>query len=621
MKINRLPSEIFNRIAAGEVVESPASIVKELAENAVDAGATQISIAITSGGIERISVVDNGCGIEFDDMPTAFLPHSTSKISVMDDLDTIATLGFRGEALPSIASVADVTMVTRTKDGELGGRIAYRDGRLVEHEECGAILGTSVVVESLFRNIPARKKFLGKPSREETKIVTLIEHMSLANPNIVFKFDSETKHFESYGEDLQSAVFAVYGDTVLKNTVKVELEDGPIRVEGYTCLPTFTKPSKSYQHIIINGRYVESADVQYAVYSVYSAYLMKRQYPLYVLHITIPYDMVDVNVHPSKMQVKFADAVKVKSIVARAVRDAVLPKLTDAKRLDSQDFSFESAKQETSEFGKSHTFLHPFLNVIPLPTAQKLPPIAESKSASDIDLNQIGEPIEYVAHSFEDKKNIIPSLSDLYEKTIAENQADSAAKFISREAMFVGKLFNTYLILEREEQCYFVDQHAAHEKLLYDKLLNEYETKRLQTQPLMIPFVFDVSASDAELIGENIGMLEDCGFGISPFGEYTFALSYLPYLCSGIDLQSFVSDILLLVNSREKSPMLQKERLMQAACKAAAKGEIDDLSQSEIDALLNEMSARNITLFCPHGRPIAVCFSKKEIEKWFKRIV
>ena len=202
-----------------------------------------------------------------------------------------------------------------------------------------------------------------------------------------------------------------------------------------------------------------------------------------------------------------------------------------------------------------------------------------------------------------------------------EYGAESAERFDPVVCEYIGKLFNTYLILEHGDNCYFIDQHAAHEKLLYDKLLRSYESKRLQTQPLMIPFVFDVSASDAELINENIDLFEDCGFGISPFGDYTFTLSYLPYECAGIDFQSFVSDLLLLVNSREKSPMILKERLMQSACKAAVKGEIDDLSKTEIESLLGEMSAKNITLFCPHGRPIAVCFSKKEIEKWFKRIV
>lgn len=610
MKINKLSSEIFNRIAAGEVVESPSSIVKELAENAIDAGATEIFVSVRGGGIDKISITDNGCGIDFDDMPTAFLPHATSKIKSLDDLDTISTLGFRGEALPSIAAVADVTMVSRTAESEIGGKIVYKGGRLISHDECGTSLGTTVTVENLFDHIPARKKFLNKPSREETKIFTLIEHLVLANPNIVFKFDSETKHFSSPGEGLQSAVFAVYGDSVLKNTVKVKFADTPIEIEGFTCLPTYTKPSRNYQNIIINGRYVESADIQYAVYSVYSAYLMKRQYPLFVLHITMPFDMVDVNVHPSKMQVKFADTVKVKSVVARAVKNAVMPKLTDPKKLDLEADDF-SADNSGEEYGKaSHTLFKSFFNIEPAtssPIQTTIPPVEPPKSPVNIGL--IDEPTQSEQ----------PVYSDIF--TSAADFSQKQQLFEPVECTYIGKLFNTYLILERGEQCYFIDQHAAHEKILYDELLKKYEQKRLQTQPLMIPFVFDVSATDAELLSENIDLLEDCGFGISPFGEYTFTLSYLPYECVGIDLQSFVSDMLMLVSSREKSPMVLKERLMQAACKAAVKGEIDDLSKSEIDALLAEMTARNITLFCPHGRPIVVSFSKKEIEKWFKRIV
>ncbi len=616
MKINRLPSEIFNRIAAGEVVESPSSIVKELTENAIDAGATEISVSVKGGGIDFIRITDNGCGIDFDDMPTAFMPHATSKIKKLDDLDTIGTLGFRGEALPSIASVADVTMITRTADSEFGGRIVYKDGKLIEHEECGASHGTSVTVENLFKNIPARKKFLNKPSREETKILTLIEHLVLANPDITFKFDSESKRFSSSGEGLESAVFAVYGDGVLKNTAKVKLEEPPMTVEGFTCLPTFTKPSKNYQNIIINGRYVESADIQYAVYSVYAPYLMKRQYPLFVLHITMPFDMVDVNVHPSKLQVKFADTLKVKSLVARAVKNAVQPKLTDVKQLCDDDFGIEPPPMD---YGKAHT-LRSFFDVAPPQYSGVKTDIVEPQfdGVKQSDVSDNLSATENAEQIYPPQTSETPVYSDVYQSVADFTETEVFAPI---ECKYVGKLFNTYLVLERGEQCYFIDQHAAHEKLLYDRLLRDYESKRMQTQPLMIPFVFDVSAADAELIMENLDLFEDCGFGIAPFGEYTFTLSYLPYECVGIDLQSFAADLLLLINSREKSPMTLKERLMQAACKAAVKGEIDDLSQSEIDALLAEMTARNITLFCPHGRPIAVGFSKKEIEKWFKRIV
>ncbi len=611
MKINKLPSEIFNRIAAGEVVESPMSIVKELTENAVDAGATEISVVIRGGGIEYIRVTDNGCGIEYDDLPTAFLPHATSKIKNIDDLDTISTLGFRGEALPSIAAVADVVLQSRAKDSELGGIISFSGGKLKSCEECGAQLGTTVTVENLFERIPARKKFLAKPSREETKILTLIEHMTLANPDIIFRFESESKKFSSPGEGLESAIFAVYGDSVLKNTVKAECEEPPVSIVGYTCLPSFTKPTKNYQNIIINGRYVESADISYAVYSVYAPYLMKRQYPLFVLHITMPFDMVDVNVHPSKMQVKFADTLKIKSLVARAVKNAINPRLTEAKRLNNDDFGFSPPPTANDEFfGKSHT-IKPFFDIAPKTAADF---VSESE-------HNIETPTpDYQTSTDGDFNNTEPEnqLKDVYESA-AEFKRNN--EFIPTECKYVGKLFNTYLVLERGDMCYFVDQHAAHEKILYDKLLADYEQKRLKTQPMILPFVFDVSPSDAELITENLDLFESCGFGVSPFGEYTFTLSYVPYECAGIDMQSFVSDMLLLISSREKSPMVLKERLMQAACKAAVKGEIDDLSQSEIDALLEEMSAREISLFCPHGRPIAVCFTKKEVEKWFKRIV
>ncbi len=616
MKINRLPSEIFNRIAAGEVVESPSSIVKELVENSIDAGATEISVSIKGGGIDYLRVVDNGGGIAFEDMPTAFLPHATSKIKSIDDLDSIATLGFRGEALPSIAAVADVTMTSRTQDSEMGGEIVYQNGRLVSHEECGAKFGTAVTVVKLFDRIPARKKFLAKPSREEAKIFALIEHLVLSNPEVIFKFDSESKKFASSGEGLKSAVFAVYGDNVIKNTVKVELDEPPVKIEGYTCVPSFTKPSKNYQNIIINGRYVESADISYAVYSVYMPYLMKRQYPLFVLHLTMPYDMVDVNVHPSKLQVKFADTVMIKSLVARAIKNAVMPRLTDAKHLTDEDFSERVVDRD---FGKAAHTLRSFFDTVSKPSGELEPPPV---TASRFTINGVAETPQTDNNELTIAAASEPSTSAVYADvydTVAEYSPTEM--LIPTECKYVGKLFNTYLIMERGDNCYFIDQHAAHEKILYDALLSDYEKKRLKTQPLILPFVFDVSPIDAELINENLEHFADCGFEIAPFGDCTFTLSQVPYECSGIDFKSFVSDLLLLVNSREKSPMVLKERLMQSACKAAVKGEIDDLSQSEIEALLTEMTARGITLFCPHGRPIAVAFTKKEIEKWFKRIV
>ncbi|MCH5161378.1 MAG: hypothetical protein J1G04_05035, partial [Clostridiales bacterium] len=435
-----------------------------------------------------------------------------------------------------------------------------------------------------------------------------IEHMTLANPHIIFKFESESKKFASPGEGIESAVFAVYGDAVLKNLVKTECEEQPIYITGYTCLPSFTKPSKNYQNIIINGRYVESADISYAVYSVYAQYLMKRQYPLFVLHITMPFDMVDVNVHPSKLQVKFADTTKIKSLVARSIKNAINPRLTDAKKLSADDFKLDLPREHANDefFGRSHS-IKSFFDIAP-------------KQSTDFPPNNHDDIESHGKSNDAVSADVLPrgEYKDVYESA-AEFKRNN--EFVPTECKYVGKLFNTYLVLERGDMCYFVDQHAAHEKLLYDKLLADYEQKRLKTQPMILPFVFDVSPIDAELITENLDLIESCGFGISPFGEYTFSLSYVPYECAGIDLQSFVSDMLLLISSREKSPMVLKERLMQAACKAAVKGEIDDLSQSEIDALLAEMSAKEISLFCPHGRPIVVCFTKKEIEKWFKRIV
>lgn len=321
-KINLLDSSVFNRIAAGEVVERPCSIVKELIENSVDAEASIISVEIKNGGLDFIKITDNGYGLEKDDLEKAFLPHATSKIKNLDDLNSIMTLGFRGEALTSIASVAKVTMVSKTAVNDLGNYIIIENGAIIEKGECGCPLGTSVTVENLFKNIPARAKFLSKPSAEEAIITDTVSRLIITNYSKSIKYTSNNKIiYQSVGDNLKNAIYAVYGKSFTDNLVPIEYVMSDITLRGFINKPYFTKPNRTYQTLIVNGRYVVNSDVSYCVYNCYQNYLMKRQFPIFIMELNVPPDMIDVNVHPNKLEIKFADGASIKRVIYNTVKN------------------------------------------------------------------------------------------------------------------------------------------------------------------------------------------------------------------------------------------------------------------------------------------------------------
>lgn len=654
--INVLDSSVYNHIAAGEVVERPASVIKELVENSIDAGATRIDIEIKNGGISKIKVSDNGSGIDKEFVKTAFMPHATSKIAKIDDLDNILTLGFRGEALASIAAVSRVLMITKTEENDIASAIELEGGTVLKQYETGRTTGTTTTVSDLFFNVPARKKFLKKDKSEEQEVTALISRFILANPHIYFSYKADGKTiFSAPGTNLEDAIFSIYGKEAISETLKVDLSKGEYKVWGYVGRPSFSKPNRTYQTLVINGRYVVNNTISVAIANAFGEMLMKRKYPFYVLHMTLPADEIDVNVHPNKLDVRFANNSLVYSLffegVGRALstmdyvasaEDTNIEKAIDAVQtasiLDTLK-TIDSSKDVTVE---KQTFIMP-----------EPPKPAEKIDRAGVNLNPFSRDVKSMTEEEKDEyrdtildATLRTSSSDkvkdgfglgskLLERlaeTKEEDRYNSSGYFITKDPVQtdlgiqsavkkIGKIFNTYLIVEVDDDVFFIDQHAAHERVLYEKFKAQYDNKNIAVQPLLFPYVLSLNPLEANIIEENLETMQELGFDISEFGNNTYKVSAVPAIVSEMNFDTFFSEFLSdTKNTLKKSSDLIKEYLMQHSCKSAIKGG-NDLTESEINQLFNQMGKEKIALFCPHGRPIAIRISKSEVEKWFKRIV
>ena len=674
-KINVLDSSVFNRIAAGEVVERPCSIVKELVENSIDAGADIVTVEIKNGGLSQIRVVDNGCGMDAEDLEKAFLPHATSKIKDLSDLNAIATLGFRGEALTSISSVAKITVTSKTKDDEVGNYIVIENGKILEKGEKGCSQGTTVLVEDLFKNIPARAKFLSKPSTEESVITDMMTRLIMTNHGASIKYSVNGKViYQSSGNGLKNAIYTVYGKAFTDNMVEIECIMSDITLRGYINKPYFTKPNRTYQTLIVNNRYVVSSDISMCAYNCYRDYLMKRQFPVYILALDIPHDMVDVNVHPNKLEVKFADFDNLKKAVYKTINNklhelTLIPKEIAAGsdnttqpevkinkyRIDEDtgviskitpDTGDTKFKDESETKNREHAVAKDYERT---PKSENDPKInygtffkieqkkdfgnATIKSPA---LSALGTEFESKLYSAQfadihkpDSDRIAPSSSsdsDLSKPEPAQMFfADNAEIVTDHESSAVKKfktvLFDTYIVIEENDCIYLIDQHAAHERLLYDKLSEQLESKTVAVQDMLVPHVFNVSPTENEILNEKLGEINSCGFGLSFLGGFTYSLSAVPLVCADMNVDRFMELALGELSSNKYRKLdFVKDILMQSACKAAVKGE-DKLNDSEIEYLIDSYSKHDKVLMCPHGRPLVVKITKSEIEKWFKRVV
>ena len=642
-KINILDKKIYNRIAAGEVVERPYSVIKELIENAIDAGATDIDVTIEDGGKRLMRVSDNGCGISREDLPKAFLPHATSKISAVEDLDKILTLGFRGEALASIGSVSKATILSKTKDDEMGNIIVCEGGVIGDADVYPSDTGTTVSVENLFFNTPARAKFLKASKSEETDITNIITRLILSHPDIAFKYTSDGKvMLQSFGGGLDEAIIEIYGYNTITDCIPIETEKNGIKISGFIGKNYFTKPNRTYQTVILNGRYVVNNTIQSSMHNAYAAYLMKRQYPFYVLKIDMSPETVDVNVHPNKTDVRFIDNQVIYSTLYSVVTKVLdgsaaaleIVKPNNYVPIDEGSRPIIPQKPITpDEIGEAHCD-RPFVSGFNEELLDQTIWGRYNKSKSAEKEEEFEKTFD-VADSHDDEPRELGGnkIDDIFaenKKYIAEMEAKKAAEEAEKarqeelkvepEFKVIGQILATYLILEKENDIYFIDQHAAHERLLYDKFIEEYKSGNVAEQTMLVPYIFRVNESESEFIIGKFPELRKAGFDISEYDVNEFAVYSVPVLLFDMDLKSFFDDLLSDISfKKETMPELIHDKIAMKACKAAIKsGKI--LSEDEIDALLKAMKY-NTALRCPHGRPVTDKISRTEIDKWFKRIV
>ena len=632
-KINVLSSKIYNRIAAGEVVERPASVVKELVENSIDAGATVISIEIEKGGKAAIKITDNGGGIEKSELKKAVMPHATSKISSVKDLENILSLGFRGEALASIASVSKLSIVSKPEIQQSGARLYAEGGEDIEITDYPSADGTEVTVNNLFFNTPAREKFLKTDKGEEGEITECVSKFILGNPFVAFKYVADGKLvYQSFGDGEESAFISVYGVKTVGDCFYIDSEKNGIKIKGYIGKHYFTKPNRNYQSVFLNGRYIVNTTVAAAVTNAYSTYLMKRQYPFYSLNIIMPPETVDVNVHPNKIDVRFSNNQivygAVYSIISKVLDGSsealniVSDTNTEKPLLNNNENTCNYATHNT-DYGSVKNSDSGFRKIV----------FNDSGKKADLpfDIDKVAnKPAPDTPDIFAENKAYLEKLEREKQLQTADNidkLFDFAAEKrqeeikIDRELRYIGQSLNTFLIFDDGLDMYFIDQHAAHERILFDKFNEQIKNNKIDTQILLMPYMFDVAPKEHDFLVQNLGLLNSMGINIDEFGDYTFKVSAIPVMIAELNFKEFFDDLLYDLNNLKtiQPTDLLKEKIAQKACKAAIKSG-DTLSDDDIKIILTQLKG-NLGLKCPHGRPIAVKISRAEIDKWFKRIV
>lgn len=645
-RINLLGPGVFNMISAGEVVERPSSVVKELVENSIDAGATEISVFIEDGGIRRISVSDNGSGILKDDMRAAFLPHATSKLCEIADLDTIATLGFRGEALASIVSVSEVTLVSRADGADAARKIILEAGKVTEESEDSRAKGTSVTVENLFFNTPARLKFLKKASTEQGYVEDAVEKIVLANPSLKITLTSEKGVLLAHdGGNLADAMADVYPHLDMSRFIAVDrVSSSGVRVSGYVSAVDYTAPTRSRQTVIVNGRVVENDTVSAAVDKAYRDYLVKRTFPMYVLDVIVPFDEVDVNVHPAKAEVRFRNKNAVFGAVFRAVDEAIKASFGSEKHGFSPvptGSADAAATYEQTAIDTAALFGDMPENTSSDRLGAKENPVRDLPfnlgSLRGIGVSRAGRAAEKRIPSYEidgarlyggtaaDGKDYLYDDAYALSKISEDEDKDFANSSNTRFRLFdgevVGQVFDTYLIVERADVVYVIDQHAAHERVLYDKLSASLSSEF--SQSLLIPYKLRLSGAEEEYFDKIVPALNDMGFAIEkkPGSYLVYAV---PEPVVRMNIEKFVAALFenMLDDGELKLTDLLKDVVCRDACRAAIKGG-EHLSRRQIEYVLSNLidEEGNLPQKCPHGRPAVVALTKRDFEKMFMRVV
>ncbi len=669
-KIAVLDQQTIDKIAAGEVVERPASVVKELVENAIDAGATQVTVEIKEGGIGYIRITDNGSGMEKDDISVAFLRHSTSKIRSADDLLGVSSLGFRGEALSSISAVAMVELITKTKENELGSRCCIEGGVQKSLEEIGAPDGTTFIIRNLFYNTPARKKFLKSEMSEASAIHELMTHLAMSHPEVGFKvlIGGQMRIQTSGNGNLKDVIYHLYGRDVAMRLIEVDREEGPLHVRGFLGKPELSRGNRNYENYFVNGRYVKSKIIAKGIEDGYKTFMMQHRYPFVCLDIHMDGKMLDVNVHPTKMELRFSNQNLVYDLLERMTKDALsgrelIPEVT-LNEPKKQAVTPEKAPQSAVVPQPARPAERPTANPamkLTMPVEQ-VPPVQtlrEPESTYQVQRPEQKVPLEKMWTTPEPQKEPVkPQDKNLEyfmeqmrkrveERYKAPEQPVTApeapapdeqppqkpeqldlfdGKLLSKEAavhhVIIGQLFDTYWLVQFGEKLYIIDQHAAHEKVLYERLMKDLRNRTFQSQMLSPPIILNLSMQEEELFLKYRSCFTDMGFEIEEFGEKAYAVRAVPANLPGVARQEILMELLDslsdITGSGNSESLMDKVASM--SCKAAVKGN-HQMSAMEAKALIDELLSLENPYNCPHGRPTIISMSKYELEKKFKRIV
>ena len=662
-QIQVLDQITIDKIAAGEVIERPASIVKELVENSIDAKAASVTVEIQDGGISLIRVTDNGSGIEREDIRNAFLRHSTSKIRKVEDLAHIASLGFRGEALSSISAVTRTELITKTKEDTFGTRYVIEGGVEQSLEDAGAPDGTTFLVRQLFYNVPARRKFLKTPMTEAGHVQDLLMRLALSHPEVAFTFinNGQTKMRTSGNGKLKDVIYSIYGREAAANLIELDYSMDGLVMKGYLGKPVITRGNRNFKNYFVNGRYVKNAMLSKAIEDAYKDFLMQHKFPFVVIHFQVDGEKIDVNVHPTKMEMRFQRQQDVYNIVYEGVHRTLLePELipqveAPAPKVISQPKSespfllkpktapqpMEKKPEEKEEPHDEAYFMKKMKERVlsyhqrnsSAEVAKKeqiFRPQAQAERIKDA-LARAKEVEKQPQKQAEEQPELIRETPVYETKPVTEEKAEQLNLFeehlLKREKKaeykLIGQVFETYWLVEFENSLYIIDQHAAHERVLYERTLKEMKNREFTAQYLSPPIILSLSMQEAQVLNENMDRFTRIGFEIEPFGGEEYAVRAIPDNLFGIAKKELLLEMLDDLTdgiSTSMTPELIDEKVASMSCKAAVKGN-NRLSAQEADALIGELLLLENPYHCPHGRPTIIAMTQRELEKKFKRIV
>ena len=642
-KIAVLDQQTIDKIAAGEVVERPSSIVKELVENAIDAGATAVTVEITDGGKKMIRITDNGGGMERDQVPLAFLRHATSKIEKVEDLEHIASLGFRGEALSSIAAVAQVELITKTPSALSGVRYVINGGVQESLEDMGAPEGTTFLVRNLFYNTPARSKFLKSDTTEGNYVSTLMEQLALSHPEISFKYiqNKQVKLHTSGNYNVKDVIYNIYGRDITKALLEVSYENDFMKIEGFVGKPEISRGNRTFENYYINGRFVKNRIIAKGIEDAYKGFLMQHKFPFVSLHIQMEGNDLDVNVHPSKMEVRFARGTEVYDAVYETVHKA----LTTREMIQTVPFGKEEPVKKQSSVVKPGDIPEPFETrrraEIPEYRPQTVNTASRVSEHTALPRGTVTMAEQAVREQqiYQTRDPLTKAEEQLFEGTLSDKKNEEQPVFSETNQLelfeekllapesrsrhqLIGQIFDTYWLVQFEDKFFIIDQHAAHEKVYYERFVKRFREQTVESQYLSPPLIVSLNLQEEALLKANRKYFEDFGFEIEPFGGKEYCINAVPANLYGLTEEELFLEMLdNLASEKDKDPLgIFASRLATMACKAAVKGN-HRMSDREANALIDELLTLENPYHCPHGRPTIISMTKTELEKKFKRIV